>query len=333
VAIDQSKPFAACLVAALSVAMAAPARGETTAMEVVDHLGREVTVRVPARRVVLLEGYELLPTLGTWGQVAGLSRYAFDNDLLAAARPNLRQEVADAGTAMAVNAESLLRLRPDLVLTWTVDPDAVRFLAARGLTVVSIYPESLAQLYETTRLIGRVFGAEPRAEAALARMEEIFQLIRRHVAGIPPAQRKKALWLLGKPTTVGGGTGVTQDVFALAGLVNGAAGARQRTVEASPELLLTWRPDVIFIWGSAGYGRKELVESQQWRFVPAVRSRQVFKAPKWSTWSPRLAPVALWMAARAYPERFADVDVDRVIDRFYRDVYGLSYAQARHIED
>jgi iron complex transport system substrate-binding protein len=324
---------AARLAVALLATLAAPARGQTTALKVVDHMGREVTVGVPARRVVLLEGYELLPTLGTWGQVAGLSRYAFDNDLLAAARPRLRQEVPDAGSAMSVNAESLLRLRPDLVLTWTVDPDAVRFLAARGLTVVSIYPESLAQLYETMRLIGRLFGAEPRAEAAIARMEETFQLVRQRVAGIPPAQRKKALWLLGKPTRVGGGTGVTQDIFTLAGLVNGAGSALQRTVEASPELLLTWRPDVIFIWGSAGYGRDEILEAQQWRFVPAVRSKQVFKAPRWSTWSPRLAPVALWMAARAYPERFADVDVDRVIDRFYRDVYGLSYAQVRHIAD
>ena len=321
--------LAALLAAMASIPM--PAHGGSVA--VTDKMGRRVSIPVPARRAVLLEGYEILPVLGAWDRLAGISRYAFDNDLLTAVRPDLRRTVPDAGSAFSGNAEALLRLHPDVVVTWSVYPDTIQFLAEKGLTVVAIYPESLPELYETMRLVGRILGAEPRAEAAIARMEETFALIRRRVAGIPEAERKKALWLLGSPTSVGGGRGVTQDVFALAGLVNGAAGVPQRTVPVSAEKVVVWRPDILFIWGNASYSSHDVLSSPQWRFVPAVKSGRVYKAPKWSTWSPRLAPIALWMAARAYPERFRDVAVDAAIDRFYRDVYAISYAQVRHIED
>jgi iron complex transport system substrate-binding protein len=67
--------------------------------------------------------------------------------------------------------------------------------------------------------------------------------------------------------------------------------------------------------------------------VRAVQDRAVFKAPPWSTWSPRLAPVALWMAASAYPDAFAGTEVAKRIDRFYRDVYGIPYEKVRPIEN
>lgn len=297
-----------------------------------DKMGRTVTVSTPVRRAVLFETYELLPVTGAWDRVAGLSRYAFDNDLLRAANHAALRAIPDAGSAMDSNAEALLRLKPDLVLTWSVNPDGVGFLERKGLTVIAVYPENIAELYGVMRLQGKLFGQEKRVEAAIARMEEIFTLIRHRVAGIPPSRRKRAIFLTGKQTRVNGRVGVTHDLFRLMGLENGGAGIDERSREVPLERIISWNPDLIFIWGSARYRAADLTNNSQWRHIRAVKSGMVFKEPKWGTWSPRLAPIALWMAAKAYPERFRDINIDGRIDRFFRDVYGIPYAHVRRIE-
>ena len=55
--------------------------------------------------------------------------------------------------------EALLKLKPDLVLTWTFKPDLVRFMEERGLKVIAIYPESLPELYDVMRLDGEALRA------------------------------------------------------------------------------------------------------------------------------------------------------------------------------
>ena len=298
-----------------------------------DKLGRTVAIQIPVRRAVLYETYELLPVTGAWDRVAGISRYALENDLLRAVKPDLARAIPTAGSAMDMNAETLLRLKPDVVITWTSDPRTVRFLEEKGVPVLAIYPETLAELYDVMRLQGKLFGEEGRVEQAIARMEALFSVIRVGVAKRASAVRKKALWLYSKPTTVAGRLNVVQDLFSMMALDNAAAAVEQRNIEVSLEQILRWNPEVLFIWGGSRTGAAELLANPQWRHVRAVQDRAVFKAPPWSTWSPRLAPVALWMAASAYPDAFAGTEVAKRIDRFYRDVYGIPYEKVRPIEN
>ena len=297
-----------------------------------DKMGRTVTIRTPVKRAVLYETYELLPVTGAWDQVAGISRYAWDNDLLMALKPDFLRHIPAVGSALDTNAETLLKLKPDVVLTWVVDPQVVRFLEQKGLPVIAVYPESVPELYDVMRMEGKLFGREKKVETAIAKMEEIFSLIRSRTAGIPAGRRKKALYLTGKPTKVNGRIGVTNDLFNMIGLDNAGREINERSAEVSLERIISWNPDLIFVWGSARYSAADLMNNPQWRYIKAIRNRDVHKEPKWGTWSPRLAPIALWMAATAYPERFRDLDLNKTIDRFYRDVYGIPYTKVRQIE-
>jgi iron complex transport system substrate-binding protein len=296
-----------------------------------DKMGRTVTIQTPVRRAVLYETYELIPMTGAWGQVAGISRFAYDNDLLLAVKPDIRK-IPDAGSAFDINTEVLLKLKPDVVLTWTIDRKTVHFLEQKGLPVLAVYPESIDELYEIMRLQGKLFGKEKQVESAIVKMEKMFNLIRTRVAKIPPAARKKALYLTGKQTRVNGRIGITHDLFTMMGLENSARELGERSTDVSLEKIIGWNPDVIYIWGNARYSAADLIKNPQWRHIRAIKQRDVHKAPKWGTWSPRLAPIALWMAATAYPQQFKDINVTKTIDRFYRDVYGIPYAKVTQIE-
>jgi iron complex transport system substrate-binding protein len=307
------------------------AAAETIAFK--DKLGRTVRICVPVRRAVFFETYELTAALGVWDRIVGISRYAYKNDLMLAMKPDIAETIPSAGSGFDINIETLLRFRPELVVTWTYNPESIRFMEEKGLKVVALYPESIEELYEAMRLQGRLFGKEKKVESCIARMKKMFAFVGERCRKVPLRKRKKVIWLGGKQTTVSGARGINNDLIVLAGGVNPGAALMERSLDVSMERIVAWNPDVIFIWGGAKYNSADLLGSSQWRHVAAIRKGRVYKAPKWSTWSPRLAVVALWLAMKTYPDEFRDVNFEKTADDFYRAVYGISYRSVNRIED
>ncbi len=299
-----------------------------------DKMDRAVTIQTPVKRAVLLTGADLLPVTGAWNQVVGMSRSGReDNDLLKAARPDIAQLIPSVGTNSNINVEVLLQLKPDIVLSWSSNPEIINYLDKKGVPVIAVFPESIPELHEVMRMQGKVFGSEKNVESAIARMEEMFSLIRKRVAAVPADQRKKALWISSKPTNVTGGISIYNDLLAIVGQHNIGMEFKQHSAEVSLEQIAVWNPDVIYIWGRAHYSAKDILDNPQWRHIAAIKERRVFKAPRWDTWSPRIAPLALWMAATVYPEQFKDIDINKTIDKFYQDVYNIPYSKVRQIEN
>lgn len=301
---------------------------------VVDKLGREVSLNIPVKRAVVVISYELIPALNLWSQVAGVSRWAEDNcglyKAIVTEKPALKRATVGAGSD--INVEAVLKLNPDVVITWTYNPNTIRFLEDKGIKVIGIYPESLSELYKDMRMHGKIFGKEKRVKEVIREMDRIFKIISERVSKIPPEKRKKVIHLGGAPTRVSGSLGVTNDIIKIAGGINPAGTIMQRHIDVSVEKIVQWNPDVIFIWGSAGYDESWLYSNSQWRFIKAVQHRQIYKLPKWSTWSPRLAPIALYMAMKIYPELFKDIKFDNIADDFYKKVFGISYYKVRQYE-
>jgi iron complex transport system substrate-binding protein len=48
----------------------------TSSLTLTDKLGRTVTIDIPVKRAVVVITYELVPALGIWDQIVGVSRWA-----------------------------------------------------------------------------------------------------------------------------------------------------------------------------------------------------------------------------------------------------------------
>lgn len=301
---------------------------------VTDKLGRPVAVQVPVRRAVLCITYELIPALDLWEQVVGVSSWAESSSGLyrAFVFGGFKPRKPTVGTGVNLNAEALLELRPDVILTWSYDPRAIEFLEKRGLKTIAIWPEGLNELYETIKLHADLFGKKGESERTLRAMEELLGLVRARASRIPEKDRKKVLHLGARPTTVSGRLGVMHDVIELIKAKNAGAEVKVRNAEISMERIVQWNPDVIFIWGSAGYDENWIYRCPQLKLVKAVRERQVYKLPRWSTWSPRLAVMALYMALKTYPGHYRDISFEETADRFYRKVFGIPYEVVQRYE-
>jgi iron complex transport system substrate-binding protein len=298
-----------------------------------DKRGRIIAIETPVKRAVIFETYELLPSIGGFDHVVGLGSYAFKDGAIRATSPEISRKIPSVGTVWNLNIEAILKVKPDLVITYRNSNDkAIEFMESKGLKVLVIYPESIAELYEVMRLEGKLFAKEREVESVISKMEAIFSLIRNRVDKIPQNKRKRVLHLMMNPTMIAGRKGISQELLDLVGVYN-CADSAQNFPEVSLERIIAWNPDILYFVWYARYSAADLLNSTQWHPIKAIRDRNVFRIPNGSTWSPRIAATALWMAASAYPEIFKDLDIPKAIDQFYLDIYHVPYSKIRQLEE
>lgn len=288
-----------------------------------DKLNRTVDIPVPVERAVFLQFYEMLPTLDIWDKVVGIANQAQDSDLLQRANSEIKK-ITSVGSGSNINVEAILSLQPDLVITWAWQPESVRFLEEKGVRVIAMYPESIEGLYEVMDLLGLLFQREEKMAAARAEMEVLFDLVQEKTVSRPLEKYKRMIYIGGRSNSVSCGLGINNDLLNLIGGINQAGGIKERNTLVSLEQMVVWNPEVIYIWGNAGYSAADIIANPQWRHIQAVRNKQVFKLPHWTTWSPRLALLALWMAAKAYPEEYRDVDFAGLTDNLCLKTFGAT---------
>ena len=132
VTLNSKEGAAVVLLAALLMLSGGRARRLPRERHLQGQLGRSMTVPLPVRRAVFLISYELVPVLGVWDRVVGVARWAYDNDLVRQSKPDIRS-IPSVGSGTRREHRGPLRLKPDVVVTWTFKPELVRFMEERGL--------------------------------------------------------------------------------------------------------------------------------------------------------------------------------------------------------
>lgn len=146
----------------------------------VDASGTEVTVEAEPEAVVTLgpSAAQTMREIGAWGKVVGVSKYA---DYLEGAAE--RRNVSSGERAVVV--ETVVDLGPDLVLAPNViQNDTVDQLRSAGIMVYRFEAAtSVVDVYEKTRLIGRLTGECVGAEQTVNWMQDRIGTVERAVEG------------------------------------------------------------------------------------------------------------------------------------------------------
>ena len=339
-------------VAALA-APAAPVRAQSRTVR--DVIGREVAVALPAKRIVLGFYFEDFLSVGgpeAMDRVVGISKAAWKDwrpanwEAHLAVRPSLDQ-LADVGEVEVgtFSVEKVVALRPDLVILgdWQAKGLGSEFerLVGFGIPVVVIdyHAQTRERHLASTRLLGAVLGAEPRAEAIARDYEATLDDVRARVARAgrpepriyielgnkgPPEQGVsygEAMW--GAIARTAGGANVTREVV-------------RTWAPVSPEQVLAARPEVIVIAGSEwrrhataqlmgeGIGAEEarirlagFTRRPGWSELPAVRSSRVHAIYHGASRTIMDHASLQYFAKVLYPDLFADVDPQANYLAFY----------------
>jgi iron complex transport system substrate-binding protein len=172
-------------------------------------------------------------------------------------------------------------------------------------------------------LHGQVFNEPAKAEETVEAMKSLLALISSRLEGIDDQDKKTALELFGQPNKVGGNQGTAQILFDLIKVDNLGQAWPKDVVDISLEKLVDLNPDILFIFGPSPYDSKDLSRNAQLRQIKAIESNSVYKLPVWSTYSPRLASLAALMAQAAYPDKFEDLNINKIIQEYLLKIFGV----------
>ncbi len=197
--------------------------------------------QAPRRIVSLIPAVtEMLFALGAGPQVVAVS--SFD------AYPPEVKQLPRVGALLDPNVERILSLKPDLVVVYGSQKDLKQQLARASIPIFDYRHAGLADVSTTIRTLGERTGHAAQAGEVVNGIQQGLADIRKRVADRP---RPRVLLVFGREPGAlrgiyaSGGTGFLDDMLRVAGGDNVFADIQREAVEASTELILNRRPDVI----------------------------------------------------------------------------------------
>lgn len=262
----------------------------------------------PRRIISLIPAVtEMLFAIGAGPQVVAVS--SFDK------YPAGVKDLPRVGALIDPNVERILSLKPDLVVVYGSQNDLKQQLARASIPIFDYRHAGLADVGTTIRSLGGRTDHQAEADEVVKKIEQQLAQLREKVAGRP---RPRTLLVFGRdPGTLrgiyaSGGVGFLDDMLRVAGGDNVFADVKQQAVEASTELILARRPDVILeISGTSDSPGTGSVESDRaaWSAlasVPAVRNGriEIIHDDRVVVPGPRVAEGTEALARALHPEAF-----------------------------
>ncbi len=280
---------------------------------VVDDLGIEVRLATEPRRIVSLapSNTELLFALGLGDRVVGVTRFCN--------YPPAAQDIDAVAGFSDLSVEMIAAVRPDLVIASRGnDPESLETVRQMGVPVFALANNSVADVIESARRIGRLTGWQQQANALAMdlqlRVDQVRDLVMADSLSAPP----RVLWgYVGDPIYTAGAGSIIDDVIATAGGVNLGREAGPGWPQISLETVANWRVEVLLTSlqvgaeGPAAAVAAELAQMRQldgWRQLPCVTSGRLLHidADVLTRAGPRIIAAVELLAAQLHPLRSAD---------------------------
>lgn len=298
-----------------------------------DQRGRPVEIEAPAGRVAILNT-ALWPYLTLdegerhIAAATSLVRRVVDRGLLGRIYPGARSiptGISLDGTPMP-DIEGLLAARPDAVLQWTGDNDAIFIepLERVGLPVLGmIHMRREEDYYDTNRMLGAVAARPDRASWLEQRYRRAALELARDRPHPARPVRVLYLWQM-EPIAPVDGSSLYSKVIARAGGENVAA-ELTRFQSVDIERVLAWNPEIVLLFCCQARNPADFFQNRLWAGMEAVKNRRVYKVPIAGT---RFADMvegplfARWLAELMFPE------MGRALRRQMQDAYAEIYGYA-----
>jgi iron complex transport system substrate-binding protein len=230
----------------------------------------------PRRIISLIPAVtEMIFAMGDSGRVVGVSNYdRFPAEV---------ERIKKVGGLLDPDVEGILALKPDLVIVYATQKELIERLDRARIPYFNYQHRALPDIITTVRAVGARIGSAARADAVASDMERSLAAIR---AATSPLPHPTTMLVFGRdPLSLrnvyaSGGYGFLHDMLEIAGGRDVFEDVKRQSVQASTEMILTRRPEVII---ELKYGNslkdvdipRELEAWNTLASVPAVKNHRV----------------------------------------------------------
>ena len=308
------------------------------AKTVTDLTGKKVTIKDnPTRIAIVPIPWASLTYLvdGDSSKIIGMnpsSKEAYDISILKDLAPNMKKvNTAFVDSDFNINYEELALLKPDIVIVWDFQNDAIEKLAKLKIPAVAIKYGTLENVQEGIKLLGDILNRQEKAQKLINYHKDTNKYLASKTKKLENIKRKKILYLINPQLTVSSGNSVTNIMIDMAG---GENVAKDITTGGSwskvtMEQIIKWNPDIIILSNFDKILPEDIYnnkfEGQDWSKINAVKNKKVFKAPigiyRWDAPSAETPLMIKWIAKVAAPEVFNDYNIRKDIKDFYLEFF------------
>jgi cobalamin transport system substrate-binding protein len=230
----------------------------------------------PQRIVSLIPAVtEMIFATGRGARVVGVSDYD--------KYPPEVSGLTKVGGLLDPSVERILGLKPDLVVVYNTQVELKQRLERADIPYFSYQHRALADVTMTVRAIGARIGSIDRADTLAAQMERSIAAIRESVANLPHPRtmlvfERDASSL--RNISASAGYGFLHDMLEAAGGEDLFGDIKRESVQATTEMILARKPDVIIeLRYGANVVKDPAHELQTWNTlssVPAVKNHRIY---------------------------------------------------------
>jgi len=299
---------------------------------VTDFRGKQLTFQRPVKRIVCLIESALsgLYMLNEEKRVVGVSRNVYDKSLFSYyGRMDERirnKTISSPGNWDFVNIESVISLKPDLVILWAQQTESISALEERGIPVFGVFIRQKEDVYREMTALGKVTGNQARADELVRYTQNEILRFEERVGDVPPTRRPGVyyMWAQGNLETSGGSSTVN-DLINLAGGRNVCASIPQEHLVVNLERVIGWNPDVIVMWYNERKDPSDVIKDPQWQKIKAVKERRVHELPEiflCDLWTLKFQYAVKMVSKWCHPELFKDINLEKEKEKMLRTLYG-----------
>jgi len=297
---------------------------------IVDQAGREVTVPKKIESIALSYrvAIRFLLNLDQGDKIKGIGK---SEPFLEELQPSLA-DCVNVGQGVA-DIEAVAELDPDVFFHKASDTETLDALDKIGVPAVGIEIETPEDMMTALDLMGKVCGAEEKAQTLINYYNEQLAEIEELTSEISEKDKKTAIVMGTSIGKVADGSMLQGEMLKRAGAINCADGmqATELWPTAGAEQIFEWNPDYIFITGSesAVYDAEDILQDKTWSEITAVKSGDVYVMPaEKDSWEfPGLVSILGidYMIHTMYPELLSDEELEDKVNELYELSYGRTF--------
>ena len=299
-------------------------------MTIVDQAGREVTVKKDPKSIALCYRVVIrfLLSLDQGDKIRGIGK---SEPFLEELQPSLK-DCMDVGKGVA-DIEALAELEPDLFIHKASDVETLEAVEGIGIPSIGIEVETPEDMLVALRLLGKVCGAEEKADKLERYYSSKLENIGNLTKDLSDKERPKAIVMGTSIGKVADGSMLQGRMLEMAGGINCARDleATELWPTAGTEQIFEWDPEYIFITNSesAVYSEKDIMEDPAWSQIKAVKEGHVYTMPaKSDSWEfPGVVSVLGidYMMSVMHPDLIDDRTLEQNVEEFYKLSYDRTF--------
>lgn len=304
------------------------------AISVTDFRGKTLNFKKPVSRIVCLIESALsgLYMLGQHDKIVAIPKVVYDGEVYkyyASIDSRISQKTLPSpGNWDFVSIESVVALKPDLVIIWSNQQEAIKSLEDRGIAVYGVFLSGIEDVYKEITDLGMLTGSVERAKGLIDYTKREIALINKKIKAIPEDKRKTVyfMWAQGILETSCKGSTV-DDLIRLAGARNVCTLPNTEHTRINLETLIRWNPDIIVLWVNDKKSPDDILKDGQLKTLRAIKTRQVYELPEvflTDLWTLKFIYAVKLLSKWAYPDYFKDIDLVSEKTKMLQRFYGLN---------